>query len=66
MDLEFEKQVNILTDCEEEDDLNEAKLLNLNNDISTISFQSNMTMFSNNQHNMTTPINFNKNIETEE
>ena len=54
-DLEFEKQVNSLLYCEEDDDLNDAKL-NLNNDISLLSSQSNT--ITSQPHNISTPLNF--------
>ena len=53
-DSELVKQVGLLTE-EEEDDLNEAKL-NLENDDSNWSSLS-VLKLSNNQHNMTTPVN---------
>ena len=62
VDLEFEKQVNILTDCDDEDDdLNDAKL-NLNNEISLLSSQSNTNPSTQQIHNMTTPLNFKRQI----
>lgn len=51
LDLEMEKQMNILTDCD--DDLNDAKLC-LNNDLSISSEPFNIIST---QHNMSTPIN---------
>ena len=54
-DSELEKQVVLLTEEEEDDDLNEAKL-NLDNDDSNWSSLS-VLKLSNNQHNMTTPVN---------
>lgn len=51
LDLEIEKQINILTDCD--DDLNDAKLC-LNNDLSISGEPSNIIST---QHNLTTPIN---------
>ena len=62
VDLEFEKQVNILTGCDDEDDdLNDAKL-NLNNEISLLSSQSNTITSTQQIHNMTTPLNFKRPI----
>ena len=55
-DSELEKQVGMLTEEEEDDDLNEAKLNNLENDDSNWSSLS-VLKLSNNQHNMTTPVN---------
>ena len=54
-DSELEKQVGLLTEEEEDDDLNEAKL-NLENEDSNWSSIS-VLKLSNNQHNMTTPAN---------
>ena len=53
-DSELEKQVGLLTE-EEDDDLNEAKLVNLENDDSNWSSLSVLKL--SNQHNMTTPVN---------
>ena len=58
-DLELEKQVDLLTDCDDDDnDLNDAKL-NLNNDISMLSSNNN-TLYSN-PSNLTTPLKHNNN-----
>ena len=58
-DLELEKQVDLLTDCDDDDnDLNDAKL-NLNNDISMLSSNNN-TLYSN-PNNLTTPLQHNNN-----
>ena len=54
-DSELEKQVGLLTEEEEDDDLNEAKLVNLENDDSNWSSLSVLKL--SNQHNMTTPVN---------
>ena len=55
LDLELEKQVNLLTDDDEDDDLNEAKL-NLGNDISNWSSTSSAILNPKTQsiHNLTT------------
>ena len=61
-DLELEKQVDLLTDCDDDNnDLNDAKL-NLNNDISMLS-SNNKSLYSN-PNNLTTPLkhNINNNI----
>ena len=58
-DLELEKQVDLLTDCDDDDnDLNDAKL-NLNNEISMLSSNNN-TLYSN-PSNLTTPLKHNNN-----
>ena len=51
VDLELEKQVNLLTDCD--DDLNDAKLSLLNNDISLLNSSQSQSCTI---HNKTTPI----------
>ena len=55
VDLDLERQVNLLTDDDEDDILNEAKI-NFGNESSNWSSNSYLFNSTNNLHNMTTPV----------